>query len=233
MKTPSPYRDEAVDRAEMPLAMKHPALLPCEHWTSTLIIRNVHEDGHTGVATTTSNARRKYWILKAHNLAKTIKFRCTTCRTFEHKLESQEMAELPKERLRPHTPPFHYSSCEYFDPLIVKIRRNKTRKHYGVLFTCLNTRAVHLEQATDCSTKEFIQVLRRILPLEVSHQSDKWQWNSFCRAEHELKAMVKGWLDEDLKYMYAEKGAEWIFTTPTAPHQNGCTDHWRKVASMP
>ncbi|XP_041467176.1 uncharacterized protein LOC121417521 [Lytechinus variegatus] len=233
MKTLSPYRDEAgiirvggrLDRAEMPLAMKHPALLPNEHWISTLIIRHIHKDGHTGVATTTAKARRKYWILKAHNLAKTVKFRCTTCRTFEHKLESQEMAELPKERLRPHSPPFHYSSCDYFGPLIVKIGRNKTTKHYGVLFTCLNTRAVHLEQATDCSTMEFIQVLRRFFAIRgqpAKMISDNG--TQFVGAEHELKAMVKGWSDEDLKDFCADKGTEWIFTTPAAPHQNGCAE---------
>ena len=37
----------------------------------------------------------------------------------------------------PHTPSFHYVSCDYFRLLTVKISRNKTTKHYGVLFTCL------------------------------------------------------------------------------------------------
>ena len=77
--------------------------------------------------------------------------------------ESQVMAELPECRLAPFTPPFYYTSCDYFGPYHVKVGRNKTTKYYGVIFTCLNTRAVHLELAVDSSTMEFIQVLRRFV----------------------------------------------------------------------
>ena len=70
--------------------------------------------------------------------------------------DEQQMGSLPATRLTPQTPPFYYTECEYFG-------RNKTAKHYGVIFTCLSTRAVHLELATDCSTMEFLQVLRRFL----------------------------------------------------------------------
>jgi hypothetical protein len=52
---------------------------------------------------------------------------------------------LPITRLEPLTPPFHRTACNYFGPYHVKIGRSKTTKHYGVLFTCLNTQAVHLE----------------------------------------------------------------------------------------
>ena len=75
--------------------------------------------------------------------------------------ETQVMSELPQMRLAPYTPPFYTTSCDYFGPLTVKIGRGKRDKHYGVIFTCLNTRAVHLELATDLSTMEFLQVLRR------------------------------------------------------------------------
>ena len=58
-------------------------------------------------------------------------------------------------------PPFHYTACDYFGPYKVKIRQNTTTKHYGVIFTCMNTRAVHLELAVDYSTVEFMWTLRR------------------------------------------------------------------------
>ncbi|XP_041469930.1 uncharacterized protein LOC121419541 [Lytechinus variegatus] len=125
LKALNPYRNEAgiirvrgkVDSADKPLAMKHPALLPCEHWISTSIIRHVHEDGHDDVGTTTAKARRKYWILRAHDLVKKVKFGCAACRTFEHKLESQGMAELQRGRLQLHPLPFQYSSCNYQRPI--------------------------------------------------------------------------------------------------------------------
>ena len=98
--------------------------------------------------------------MKIHDLAKSMKYKCVSCGEMQPKLESQMMANLPKIRLMPHTPAFHHIACDYFGPYKVKIGRNKTIKHYGIIFTCLNTHAVHLELETDCSTMEFIQTLR-------------------------------------------------------------------------
>ncbi|XP_028416265.1 uncharacterized protein LOC114540191 [Dendronephthya gigantea] len=150
-----------VDKALVCYDNKHPALLPYEHWISTLITRHAHEQGHSGIAATVAKLRRNYWILKAHNLAKKLKRRCVFCKSMEHKLETQLMAELPPTRLTPQTPPFFYTSCDYFGPYKVKISRNKTDKNYGVIFTCLNSRAIHLELATDYSAMGYMQVLRR------------------------------------------------------------------------
>ena len=161
----SPFRDEEdvirvggrVSKAIVTYECKHPVLLPHDHWISLLITRNAHQFGHNGVATMTVKTWRKYWTIRAHDLAKSVKYRCVLCREMEHKVESQFMADLPQLRLAPLTPPFHHTACDYFSPFIVKIGRNKTTKHYGVVFTCLNTRAVYLELAVDCSTMEFLQ----------------------------------------------------------------------------
>ena len=156
----SPFRDEnnvirvggRVSKAVVTYDCKHPVLLPHDHWISLLITCNAHKLGHNGVATTTAKVRRKFWILRAQDLAKSVKYRFVFCRETEHKVESQFMADLPQLRLAPCTPPFHHTACDYFGPFIVKIGRNKTTKHHGVVFTCLNTRAIHLELAVDCST---------------------------------------------------------------------------------
>ena len=117
------------------------------------------------MAATVAKTRTKYWIVRAHNLAKSIKFRCVVCREIRARVESQVMADLPQSHLAPFTPPFHHTSCDYFGPYRVRISRNKIVKHYAVIFTCLNTRAVHLELVDDCTTMEFMQVLRRFYAL--------------------------------------------------------------------
>jgi hypothetical protein len=126
-----------------------------------------------------------------------------------HKVESQLMSDLPQLRLAPCTPTFHYTSCDYFRPYTVKIGRNKTTKHYGVLFTCLNTRAVHLELAEDCSTLEFLQVLLRFFAIQgqlAIMMSDNG--TQFVGAERELREMITGWKIEELCEFCAEKGME-------------------------
>ena len=135
--------------------------------------------------------------------------------------ESQVMADLPECRLAPFTPPFYYKSCDYFGSCHVKVDRNKTAKYYGVIFTCLNTRAVHLELAVDYSTMEFIQVLRRFFAVRGQPSliiSDNG--TQFVGAERELKEMIRGWDTEKLR----ERGMQWKFATPASPHHNRCAE---------
>ena len=75
------------------------------------------------------------------------------------------MADLAKTRLEQFTPPFYYIAYDYFDPYKAKISGNKTSNHYGVIFSCLNTRAVHLELTVDYSTMEFMRMLRRFFAI--------------------------------------------------------------------
>lgn len=106
-----------------------------------------------------------------------------------------------------------------------KIGRNKRMKHYDVIVTCLNTRAVHLELAVDLSTMEFMQVLRRffsIRGLPALMMSDNG--SQMVGAERELREMIEGWDVDKLKTFCAEKGIQWKFVTPAAPHQNGCVE---------
>lgn len=42
--------------------------------------------------------------------------------------------------------------------------------------------------------------------------------------EPELLEMIKGWDVKQLKELSAEKGMKWQFSTPAAPHQNGCAE---------
>jgi hypothetical protein len=86
-----------------------PALLPRKHWISVLVTRNAHQISHSGVDTTTARTRRKYWVIRGHDVAKAEKNRCTLCRKIEAKVENQFMANLPA-CLQPYTPPFMFTS---------------------------------------------------------------------------------------------------------------------------
>ena len=185
----------------------------------------MHNQGHPGIATTTAKTRQKYWILKASKLSKAVKFKCVTCREMAHKAQTQLMADLPVLRLAPQTPPFHYTACDYFGPFSVKVGRNKRAQHYGVIFTCLNTRAIHLEMAVNLTTMEFIQVLRRFFSIRgypAVLLSDNG--SQMVGAARELREMVQGLDSDQLREYCAERRIHWIFTTPAAPNQNGCAE---------
>ena len=214
-KNLSPFTDEQgvvrvggrVDQSIMSHDTRHPALLSSDHWISTLITRHAHQHGHSGVAATTAKIRTKYWIPKATKLSKSVKFKCGFCKEMANKTETQLMADLPALRRAACTPPFYHTARDYFGPYTVKIGRNKTTKHYGVLITCLNTRAVHLEMAVDCSTMEFLQVRRRFCAMR-GQPSLMMTDNGtqFVGAEKELRQMVSGLNQPQIQEFCAEKG---------------------------
>ena len=76
------------------------------------------------------------------------------------------MSDLPEARSAVFDPPFTHTGVIYFGPITIK-RGKRTRAstgtdiRYGVVFTCLTYRAIHLELAGDLSTDYFIMTLQR------------------------------------------------------------------------
>ena len=68
---------------------------------------------------------------------------------------------MPRERLS-QEPPFTYCGIDMFGPILVKEGR-KEMKRYGCLFTCLSSRAIHIESTNSLSTNAFIQALQRFV----------------------------------------------------------------------
>ena len=71
------------------------------------------------------------------------------------------MANLPNIRLQSHVKPFSNTGVDYLGPIEAKTSRKTRRnqgalKTYGVLFTCLNKRVIHIELPGDLSTDYFI-----------------------------------------------------------------------------
>ena len=76
------------------------------------------------------------------------------------------MSDIPKESLANNCKPFRHTGVDFFGPINVKLFRkirtnSATAKHYGALFTCLNTSPMHIEVCNDLYTDSFILALRR------------------------------------------------------------------------
>lgn len=69
------------------------------------------------------------------------------------------MADLPTERITADLPPFTNVGVDYLSPIDVKIGC-ACEKHYGVIFTCMASRAVHLEVAYCLDTDSCINALQ-------------------------------------------------------------------------
>ena len=71
------------------------------------------------------------------------------------------MADLPEDRVQ-SAPPFSYCAVDYFGPWYIKEGRRQL-KRYGVFFTCLASKAVHLEVANLLTTDSFMNAYRHFV----------------------------------------------------------------------
>ena len=135
------------------------------------------------------------------------------------------MSDLPEDRVTP-APPFTYSAVDYFGPFTIKDKR-KDLKRYGVLFTCLACRAVHIETANSLDTSSFINALRRFVarrgPIR-ELRSD--QGTNFVGAERELKLALQEMDSEKItsiarKEFNGDFTVKWIKNPPAASHMGG------------
>ena len=149
--------------ASIPYSSKHQLILPKVNRVSELILCHYHnENAHGGYQHTLSVSRQKYWIIGGRTIAKRIVKRCIFCRKRDAKASIQLMADLPPERLGIMQPAFYNTGVDFFGPYQVKIKRSR-HKRWGVLFTCLAIRAVHIEVCESLETDAFINVLRRFI----------------------------------------------------------------------
>ena len=136
------------------------------------------------------------------------------------------MGQLPEERVKP-SPPWHNTAIDLFGPLKIRdqVKRRTIGKCYGVLFNCMSTRAVHIDLASDYSTKAFLLVLRRFASLRgypAKLSSDNGP--QLVSANEELRNMTKGWDMKKLEEFGVSEGLKWEFTPADAPWQNGISE---------
>lgn len=224
-----PFLDDGVIRvggrlskSAMPLEAKHPAVLHKDDWIAKLIVRHIHEEtGHSGRSYILAKLRQRYWIPRASSAIQKVISECRICRRLRAKAGEQKMANLPEERLLPDKPPFTNTGVDYFGPFEVSRGRRKV-KRYGVLFTCMAIRAVHLEVAHSLDTSSCINAIRRFLSRrgQVSVlRSDNG--TNFIGAERELREALKALDQSKIQDAMLQKGITWMFNTPAASHHGG------------
>lgn len=135
-----------LDNAQLPYEMKHPTVLPQNGPLTDLVIKyfHCHPAGHSGVNHTLSLLCQQYWIVNARVAIRRMLNDCLFCRRRGAKPGNQIMADLPPSRLKINEPPFSHTGVDYFGPIIIKHKRSEV-KRYGCLFTCMTTRAIHVE----------------------------------------------------------------------------------------
>ena len=138
------------------------------------------------------------------------------------------MACLPEDRLEP-APPFSFCAVDYFGPFIVKERRSEV-KRYGVLFTCMGSRSVHLETANSLDSSSFINASRRFMNRRGAvRQLRSDQGTNFIGARGELKAALCEMNQDHVQDYLLKNGCEWIPFKFNVPHSSHMGGTWERM----
>ena len=209
------------------LEVCHQIILPYDHHVTRLILNDVHlKTAHGGPEHMIAEVRLQYWPIKCRQLAKGIVHDCMDCRRHTVTPKPPIMADLPVQRITAGSKPFEFTGLDYFGPIMVKRGRSRL-KRWGCIFTCLVTRAVHIELADSLETDDFILVLRcfvsrRGQPVQLFSDNG----TNFRGADRELRENLQG-LDQSMIQNYMMKyKIDWKFITPHAPHFGGA---WERL----
>ena len=148
----------------LPFDVIFPTILPRGHWVTKLIVKHYHERAnHTaGTNFVLSQVNQRYWIVAAREEIREWENECNERKKRKNKTATKVMGPLPQSRLRFTYRESDQAAVDYAGPFKTIQGRGKSRqKRWLCLFTCMPTRAVHLEIAWGLDTNSFLNVFTR------------------------------------------------------------------------
>ncbi|KAG1661066.1 Ras-related protein Rab-30 [Nymphon striatum] len=185
-----------------------------------LLVLQAHQlMGHMGVNSTLSELRQRYWI--SRSIVKSVVYNCSKCKILKGTTSTQKMSNIPEERLGYQQSAFYYTGLDIFGPFMIT-RKRSSCKAWGLLLTCMTTRAIHLEKLEGLDTSSFLNGLerffsRRGLPKKITCDNAP----NFKRGQKELQAELHKLNSEGLTQKLANANIEFSYIPPYSSHFGG------------
>lgn len=210
--------------SHLPYNTRFPIILSSKSSFTKLMVSSYHNKFEHTVGKETVKAKLKdsFHILGLENLLKSIRTNCLCCKKLRAKPLCQRIANIPEFRLEHPLSAFSKTGLDFAGPFEIKVGRARVRpKVYILLFTCLQTRAVHLEVTEAMDINAVMNALSRFIDVRgmpTDILSDNWK--TFVSDDKELQSWVRN-LDEDLIISQTKANVNWTFTPPKGPHHGG------------
>ncbi|KHJ85432.1 integrase core domain protein, partial [Oesophagostomum dentatum] len=196
-----------------------------------LINQSIAEQLHKNLCHCGSNQlvqalRKKFWIPADKVMCRKILRSCSICQRYNAvPYKYPQMGPLPVERVT-KSPPFSFTGVDLMGPLTIKNVNNENEKRYVALFTCLVTRMVHLELATDLSARSFLLVFKRFVsrrgvPLKIISDNG----TNFRLSETILRRNDPP-TGSEFSLFIAKHNIQWTFIPPASPWMGGA---WERM----
>ncbi|XP_015748349.1 PREDICTED: uncharacterized protein LOC107328140 [Acropora digitifera] len=223
-----------IRNAPVSYEIKHPVILPSKSQVTILLVRYQNERiSPQGRGMTLNDLRSHgYWLIGGSSCVNRCISKCVICRKLRGALQQQKRANLPTDRLEP-AHPFTHCGVNYFSPWLIKEGR-KELKRYGVLFTCLSSRAIHLKVSATLETDSFINALRRFINRRGPVRTIRCdQGSNFVGAKNELQKTLSSMDQTRVRHFLLERNYDWIefqLNVPSASHMGGVWERQIRTA---
>ena len=140
----------------------HPLVLGKGHHLTNLIIKNCHHKvQHLGVQPTLNRVRMDgFRLIRPFSAVRGVLRGCFICRKMNSlSFKYPKMTDLPAHRVN-LIRPYAQTGIDYTGHIMVRNGEAES-KYYLLIFTCLNTRACHLDLLPDMSSEHFVLALIR------------------------------------------------------------------------
>jgi len=224
-----------LNKGFLPKGEINPIIIPRDTHIAKLLIDHFHTSvRHQGRHLTEGALRRSgYWLIGAKRSVSSFIQKCVTCRKLRGQLQTQKMADLPADRLMPG-PPFTYVGLDTFGPWHILTRKTRggsaNCKRCAILFTCMTTRAIHIEVIESLSSSSFINALRCFQalrgPVKV-YRSDRG--TNFKGATDDLNFVAINVEEKTVNNFLGESGSVWKFNPLHSSHMGGV---WERMIGL-
>ncbi|KAK7945831.1 hypothetical protein WMY93_001559 [Mugilogobius chulae] len=225
----------SLSQANMQSDEAQPVIIPGNHHLTTLLIRHYHQKvQHQGRHFTEGAVRSAgFWIVGGKRSISSIIHHCVTCRKLRWNTETQKMSDLPVDRVTV-CPPFTYVGVDVFGPWTISSRRTRgglaNSKRWAVIFTCLGTRAIHVEVIETMESSSFINALRRFISIRGPVKQLRSDCGTnFLGACKELGITAKHCNNQEIQDFLTKNECTWVFNPPHSPHMGGS---WERMIGI-
>lgn len=218
-----------LNKAELPYDTVHPIFLPRKTDWLPAFLRELHlklahsQHGQLAVA-----LRARYLIPKVGKLIKEAATSCVTCRKVQGlPLGAPDMQALQKDRVT-CTRAFTSTGTDYLGPITIK----GDKKVYVCLFTCMATRATHLEVAEDLTAGAFLNCFTRFISdkgVPKIIRSDQGTNYTLGQKILEILHQPEPISGESVLSYSANHKIQWIFNPPASPWMGGA---WERLIGL-
>lgn len=221
-------------KSNLPFEIIHPVILPKGGHVTNMIVSHVHEKlHHAGRESTLSEIRHQgFWIVSGRSAVSKCILGCIKCRRLRGRPCGQRMADLPTERTE-MSEPFEFCGVDAFGPFYIRERRSEV-KRWGLMFTCLASRAAHLETINSLTADSFLCAYRRFIcrrgPIRRIYCDNG---TNFIGGRNLLESALKEEDHDKIRLTLSRDNCDWVefaFNVPHASHMGGVWERQIRTA---